>query len=505
MPLSTGGAVGRAWSDARRQPLSALLVLLPLVCFLAVRRLPESLLVLAMGGAVALAGLVLVVRWPGRSLSVLIVVVPFQTMLLALLYRVGAPGALVRGLAAYRDLIVIGVAVVAVRAFRRSDRRADALDRVAIAYLILLALYLLLPALFVRPERWAAGQGPFQARLLAFRLDGGFVLLFLATRHADLAPEVRRRLLHLLLVVGALAAGTIVFEFLSSSTWNDFAVNTIQLPRYEQDVLGVFSRNPFDIRSRMEIAGRELVRPGGVFFDPLQAGFYPLLALAAGVELVVRRMRERAYLLLPLVAVGVMLTFVRSAVLAAGLLLVVALSRAGRGRVRFTLVLAPGLIALLFVALSSGFLSRVTGADDSNSLHVSGLENGVRSLASDPMGRGLGAAAGIGDRFDVESRLTTESAYFQVGTETGIIGMALFVTLTVLLLRRLRWAANDGADEVAGAVYPLGVGLAVGGMFLHIWLGLSLGLTFWAAAGLALAGSEGSAAEDEDQVLAAST
>jgi hypothetical protein len=315
VPLLRGGALGRAWFEARRQPLSLLLVLLPVVCFFSVRRLPEGLLVLAMGGALALGGLILVVRWPGRSLTVLIVVVPFQTVLLALLYRLGAPGALVRGLAAYRDLIVIGLAVVAVRAFRRSERKADALDRVAIAYLILLALYLVIPALFVRPERWAAGQGAFEARLLAFRLDGGFVLLFLATRHADLAPAVRRRLLNLLLVVGAVAAGTIVFEFLSSSLWNEFAVNTIQLPRYEQDVLRVLARNPFDIRSRMEIAGRELVRPGGAFFDPLQAGFYPLVALAAGVELVVRRARERAYVLLPLVAVGVILTFVRSAVL----------------------------------------------------------------------------------------------------------------------------------------------------------------------------------------------
>ncbi|MEY2475433.1 MAG: hypothetical protein QOG87_748 [Actinomycetota bacterium] len=472
--------------------LVAMLAFLPIACFLSVRRLPESLLILGIGGALAVGGLVLVMRWPERSMIVLICVVPFQTVALALLYRFGAPGPLVRGLAAYRDLIVIGLAVVALRNFRRTNSRADALDRVAIAFLVLLAAYLLVPALFVRPDLWTPGlRKSFNVRLLAFRLDGGFVLLFLAARHAGFPSAFSRRLLNLMLIVGAIAAATIVFEFLWSTAWNTFAVNTVQLPRYEREVLQIFDRGLFDIRSSMSLGGREVVRPGGSFFDPLQAGFFPLVALAAGVELVVRRAREGAYLLLPLVSVAIILTFVRSAVLAAAVLIGMAMARAGRGRVRFSLVLAPGIIALLLVAVSSGFVTRVTGSDESNSFHVSGFQQGMKGLALDPMGRGLGSAAGIGDRFAVATKLTTESAYFQVGTEVGVIGMAMFIVMIVLLLRKLAWAARADPDNwMAGAALPLGVALAVGGVFLHIWLGLALGLSFWGAAGLALAGSE---------------
>jgi len=481
----------RSITDITGQRVLALLVTLaPVVCFVVVRRFPEQLLILGMGAAFAVGGLVLVLRWPERSLYVLICIVPFQTVLLALLYRLGAPSALVRGLAAYRDLIVIGLAVIAVRNFRRKGSRTDALDRVAIFYLVLLTLYLVLPTVFVRPATFAVGAQDLNVRLLAFRLDAGFVLLFLACRHAGFSHEVGRRLLGLVLVVGAVAAATIVFEFLWGSAWNTFAVHTIQLPSYERNVLGIFDRNPFDIRSYMSLGGRDVVRPGGSFFDPLQAGFFPLVALAAGLELVMRRERERAYLLLPLVSVAVILTFVRSAVLAAAVIVVFAAARSGRGRVRFAMVLAPAVVLLIAVAYSSGFVTRVTGPDESNSFHASGFEKGVRTLSTDPMGRGLGSAAGIGDRFEAQNKLTTESAYFQVGTETGVVGMALFVVLTVLLLRKLGWAARHAPQSMAGAVFPLGVGLAIGGLFLHIWLGLSLGLAFWAAAGLAIGQAE---------------
>jgi O-antigen ligase len=106
------------------------------------------------------------------------------------------------------------------------------------------------------------------------------------------------------------------------------------------------------------------------------------------------------------------------------------------------------------------------------------------------LGRGLGTAPGIGERFKVQGHLTTEDAYLQVGNEIGVLSMLSFLGLLlstiVALARRARSADPDG---LATAMCAAGVGLFVGGFFLHIWLDFATALTFWALAGLALGGS----------------
>jgi hypothetical protein len=60
------------------------------------------------------------------------------------------------------------------------------------------------------------------------------------------------------------------------------------------------------------------------------------------------------------------------------------------------------------------------------------------------------------------------------------------VALLVLLLRAMHKAAlhADPDDPLPAAVRDIGMGLAIGGLLLHVWIYFAVALTFWATAGL---------------------
>ncbi len=66
--------------------------------------------------------------------------------------------------------------------------------------------------------------------------------------------------------------------------------------------------------------------------------------------------------------------------------------------------------------------------------------------------------------------------------------MVLFIALLVVLLVRLRRAAlQDGPGRhLAGALWCAGLGLAVGGLFLHVWLDFATAVPFWSLAAVVL-------------------
>jgi hypothetical protein len=69
--------------------------------------------------------------------------------------------------------------------------------------------------------------------------------------------------------------------------------------------------------------------------------------------------------------------------------------------------------------------------------------------------------------------------------------MVVFIALLVTVVRRLyRTALTDRSEWFGAGVFCAGLGLAVSGLLLHVWLDYSTALTFWGAAGLALSRAE---------------
>lgn len=472
-------------------------VAVPLAVAIVMYRSPEPYIERAIAVVLAIGFLVLVQRRPERALLWLIGFIPFQLAAFSLAYRLGIPGAVLRPLGAYRDGIVIGVAVVAVRTLRAQQRRLDAIDKLALTLIAINVLYFAFPTLFVRPadDFFAGPTEDFGARALALRINATPPLLFLALRHLRPSMAFRSSLTRLIFIVGLISALASIYEFTFSDSWNNLAVSTLEVPRFQLDVLDLAVRDPSDMRSYVEVGGREFTRPGGVLFDPLPNGFYLLFPLAAGIRLLQQQKASFVGPALGLVSAALLLTYVRSALLAAAAVVLIALRNAGHRRVQLTVTLAAGVLFVLMTAAGTGYVPRF-GDPGSDKLHRSGLEGGLETLADHPMGLGLGSAPGIGSQFQTTERVTAESAYLQVGNELGVIAMVVFVALVFVTLRRLLSARAD-EDAVVGWTASCGAALAIGGLFLHVWINITVALTFWAAAGTALASTTVLARNDD--------
>src|SRR5687767_4908737 len=101
-----------AHRSLRTSPVDLLLVVVvPLGVASAVQRVPESLLERGIAAVVAVGILGLVLRQPERAIVWLIGFLPLQLTVFSLAYRFGVPGAVLRPLGSYRDIVVVGVAI----------------------------------------------------------------------------------------------------------------------------------------------------------------------------------------------------------------------------------------------------------------------------------------------------------------------------------------------------------------------------------------------------------
>jgi hypothetical protein len=388
--------------------------------------------------------------------------------------------------------------------------RFDALDGLAFAYLFLASLYLLAPGLMANgPKR------DFYLRLLAYRADGMFVVLFIGARHAPIARRYRDRLVRAAIITGFIAGGVGIFEFLASDTWNRFIVQTLQYNRFTTDIFGAALLNPFDIRLYGNVGSVTFVRIGSVLLNPLPMGFYLVLVLGLGLELVARnKAKPWVYAGLLAVAATLIFTITRSAILAGAVAAVLTLvpgpGRPVTHRARLSLALIAALILAIPVAAAANLTTRtqgaVSGTDVSTQAHSSRLGDAISALGEHPLGQGLATGPSIEQsRFNVQE-LTAENSYLQVGTEMGIVTMVVFIALLISLLRRLR-APGGGAsqDTLRGGVWQAGIALAIGGLFLHVWVSIAVAWIWWGAAGLALNSSSASEPKEAADIKASVT
>jgi hypothetical protein len=444
----------------------------------------------ALTGLVAFCILLVAARWPHRSLIALIVLLPFQGFILAKLSGWGVPSSIVRHLGAWKETLALGVVLAGARNFIASGRRADALDRLGLGFVAIALVYLA-----VQHTILPSAPSSSSTRLLGFRQDAGFVLLLLGARHAPLPPGFLRRAGTAAFVVAAIVACIAIFSELDSSGWNHFVVRTVQYTRYEQAVLHTKPVNFYDIRTYGSVGGIRILRAGSVFLNPLTLGFYLVLGFALGLERIARG-QSRFLGLASLLAItaGILLTQTRSAIVGALVVALVALQpssgRSRHWRVQLGLILAAIAIMAVPTALATGLSQRVTtttGYSD-NAGHVTSFGKGVETVAQNPLGLGLGTSAGVGQRSasQVSNVVVPEDTYLQMGVELGIVGMLLFIALTVALVAKLRAVARRHPHYVVAAMAAAAAGISVGAFVLQPWTDFSVAWTVWGLAGVAL-------------------
>jgi hypothetical protein len=407
--------------------------------------------------------------------------------LLAKLFALGVPASVVRHLGAWKEVLALGVVLAGARSFIASGRRTDLLDRLALAFVAVAALYAALQAQIV-----PGAPSESSIRLLGFRETAGFVLLLLGARHAPLGPNFVRRAGRAVFAVGVIVSAVGIYEAIFSGAWNHFVVHTIKYPGYQTAVLNAKPPDPNDIRVYGTIGSVRFVRIGSVFLNSLACGWYLILPFAVGLERAVRR--NAAFIVVPgtvLIGAALLLTQTRSAILGAIVVAVLtfqpAAGRPRHWRTRVALVLGGLALIAIPAAFGTGVVRRLQQAnnrsDQSTAGHIAGFWSGVNTIRKQPLGQGLGTAAGTGQRFAVSNLVIPENNYLEVGDELGAAPMLIFVALTLTLILWLRRATRGRPEPLVAAAWAAGAGLAVAAWFLQTWSDFAVAWTYWAVAG----------------------
>lgn len=486
METAVGTTLGRAQSVLRR-PLfpNALLWVVPVVVAVGVAGLSQHRLEVLIAGGVAILLLVWGVRHPGPSLSILAVLASIQAFLFGLLYALHVPAFILRAGGGLKDLFGIALLIAAVAHMARTRRRLDWLERVALTYVGVVTLYLLLPALLApgSPHQW-------NVRLIAWRLNAGYPLLFIAVRNAPITARAREWFTGTVVAVGGLAAGFAAWQYASPNGFYKFIVNTAKQVAYQTNVLHASPATIQNVLQYLKPGGSQL-HLGSIFVSPFDLADYLIIVVAVIVERLVRGDRRPVVLaIFGLVVFALFASQVRADAVGALVVFLVALMpSAGRpvlARWRFVLALAIG-AALVVPALGGTRFAGGHQGGVSTQAHVQEVTSGINALLKQPLGLGLGKNPVTNDRFLTPGTygLTSDNSYLQVGDEVGVLAMVPWLIFVFGALLSVRRRARAPSAVAAAAGLAL-LGILVTGFFHHVFLGFSTAWVLWALVGLGL-------------------
>jgi len=152
-------------------------------------------------------------------------------------------------------------------------------------------------------------------------------------------------------------------------------------------------------------------------------------------------------------------------------------------------VLAFALGGALFAARDTSFVQNVIlhenqgtgGSVSSNEGHLDSLVDGTERKISQPLGAGIGST-GSASLF-TEETVIIENQYLFVAHEVGWLGVVLFV---VLFVRILIQTYKQRRDWLSLGVFASGVGLALIGILLPVWVDDTVSIIWWGLAALAI-------------------
>ena len=397
----------------------------------------------------------------------LVVGLALHNLVMSTLWGAGLRGAGLTAVEAWKEALVGGglafFALAALRV-RRLPFRPNAVDALALAFTLVVLVYALLPqdALGGHAGAKAAAYGARHALL--------FVAAYALGR--CLGPLPRSVRWWVLGAAAAVALFGLVEEYAVSLDWwrrsGAKGWFSDQLGFAYQGLSGLPENFVYNFGTDRIV--RRLV---STFLSPLASAYMLCVAL-----LLAAAWRRRG-VALPLAAVclaGLLWTYSRStwAALLVGLLVLAAAQRR----------LAPVVLAVVAAAAFAGFAAAFThvaprahftpaelryqhrqaaGQPTEQSLandasirsHWRNLRDGLETVARHPQGFGLGNSGSTAARFGVTLQ-AGESTYTEVGVDTGVVGLALFLAFNLALLWRLLprspWLAASLAAVLALAV-----------------------------------------------------
>ncbi len=351
-------------------------------------------------------------------------------------------------------------------------------------WIIRLALaYALLHVVLVAPLYHGA-----EATLAGLAIDLRYVLFFvLAYVAVKAVPRYRR---HMLAV--ALAGAVVVVGFATVQLF--LPADILSHIGYGKDTIAPYltvDKNPNYIRVNSTLRG------------PNPLGAYAGMVLGVVAAVYVQRKAwlrgKKAAVFATALAVcsviALWISYSRSSLVAAmgtvAVVVVAGLGRAFSHRVWIGMGVAGlALVGMLALNADNQLVSNVLlhenqqggSSVSSNDGHVSSLATGADLLVRQPFGGGVGSTGSASLRGDAP--LIIENQYLFVAHETGWLGLVLFAALFGLILVRL-WRGR--ADWLSSGMFASGVGLALIGLLLPVWVDDTVAIVWWGLAAVALA------------------
>ncbi|HEX4527085.1 MAG TPA: O-antigen ligase family protein [Gaiellaceae bacterium] len=381
-------------------------------------------------------------RLPVLALQVLIVGLAVHNVVMALLWRAGVRGGALTVIAAWKDVLLLVALALVARGLPWPLRTTDWL---AVAFGAIVVLYGLLP------QSWLGGGATHKGVLYAARHDLLPVAAYFLGRGLHLSERERTRLCHTVLATAAFVAafGLIDVYAVPLSFWRPAA-------GWFHDQLGLTYTGLSGLPENFVYnAGNGVVfrRLTSTFLSPLATSYLLVVAL---FFIPMRRWWGPPLGLL--IFAALLWTHTRSALLA--LVVVLVLRAIVRRRVRpLVWVVVVAVIGLVFVKGYDHFGPRThftaselkvqeqiahqhpqashdaTSANESStSEHLASLRDGARTVVHHPWGFGLGNSGVTAARTHVKVE-AGESTYTELGVETGILGMLVFIAWSLSLLR----------------------------------------------------------------------
>jgi len=280
-----------------------------------------------------------------------------------------------------------------------------------------------------------------------------------------------------------------------------FAV--LQVTVLPQDVLKYLGYNQSTIMPYLTVDQNDnYIRINSTLRGPNPLGAYAVIVLAAVLALAFRARRalkQNEKIVLWVLGIGSAIalwaSYSRSAALAVlvavGLVLLAVYGR----RITKTIWVSLAVVALIvggsLVAFrDTQFVSQVVLHQDpsegnnvnSNEGHADSLVDGSRRMVRQPLGGGIGSTGSAS--LLSNKPLIIENQYLFVAHETGWLGLGLYVAISYSVLAEL-WRRR--AWWLALAAFASGVGLAVAGLVLPVWVDETVSLVWWGLAAIALA------------------
>lgn len=353
---------------------------------------------------------------------------------------------------------------------------------------------------------------------LGFKYDFVPLIAFMVLRRTAWSSAFIPRARAALLAVGALIAGYGLLTFVlptSFFVWLGYSdLHSLYMPE-----------GP--LAAYQQLGGMGLRRIQSVMSGPNQLGLWLLIPWSIALLKIRRIVREGEVgsmllisAILALVGAAMLLTFSRSAWIAAALVaaLVIAVDTDRDGKIRSSsrgVVLPFGLFLGLIFGLVVLFAPEIVTRAASTREHWARAKEAVLTMTQSPLGRGLGAAgpasnhvsdpcvfleagadyAWAQDRPELcvhvggkqvqpaaDARvcrcpILPENWYLQIGVELGWIGLALYVALTLMMLVAL---------PKNRFVFYVFLGVSTAALFLHAWEGTALAYSTWVCAAAVL-------------------